>query len=395
MAGMLTHFWVFHEAIKKFGWTGRIGRIRNSEQVLWDQQKRDIRRPYYYKNYYPKNCCLASYGYLGAAGPDLFLVPDDAADAGGTGVIDGELLSSLMHYNKTGGFMIWYVDKLRRKMARTKSTAEFEKLSYHYAYALGHISHIATDVVIHPLVNTMAASYYRNEAKQFENSLGSNQINAWKLHHKVEHYQDAYVRANFFEGKEGRPHEWRMLDFPQTAAWHVAGAWGYGKKRAFQVNAIETFYQFMDDSLYGITASQEIGKMGFFTDVSPLSNVSFRNYYINCIPDAAMMRADQDKIVMPRTFDWHVKRAVDLAVAMMKEADTYDPAAFKGKNATAQDERDLYAQKRDQFPLLHRNWNLDGGIGYEFHPSWQTHTFRTARARLHLPLLMHMAVDHL
>ena len=410
MAGTLTHYWVFRRAIATLAsgsYTGIIGDIASGEKEMDAQLRRDeaswqssMGSPYLYSDYSGDLCVRASYGYLGSAGPDVFLPPDDVCDGLSSalgGKIDGEGYSSLMHYNKTGGFLIWFVDRIKKSLRKVKSVEQIQRYRNHYAYILGHISHMAADVVIHPFVNTLAAAYYKNKPTQFENSEGYTEKDAWKIHHKVEHYQDSYVRAKHFEDELKFPHDWEVINFPKTAASNVCGytkETECGKKKPFLVRMLENYYKWIDLSLYVDSLPQEeLRKMEYFKDCNPCALFSYRNYYINVIPSRAKMEKHKARLVQPETFERFVDRAVDLAVRMMTEAIDYFPEDHDHKNTTRQDRKDLYAQKRDAFPLLSRNWNLDCGIGLEFTRLRNTATFRAGNRILHIPLGLHLTAD--
>lgn len=216
MAGTLAHLWVFNRVLEKLSGGEMAGKMKKSGKALENQLKEDSsgwRDPYKYDTHIKKGSLLASYGYLGATGPDLFYIPDDALDAMGT--IDGEVFADLMHYNKTGGLVISALGKIREERQMSETTHSKAKLENKLAYWMGHMAHIATDVVVHPFVNSMAAAYHKN-TKSFENSQGYFGNNIWKMHNKIEHYQDAWVRKYLFEKKAGfeGTTDWAVLDFP-------------------------------------------------------------------------------------------------------------------------------------------------------------------------------------
>jgi hypothetical protein len=70
------------------------------------------------------------------------------------------------------------------------------------AYIAGHLSHIAADQVIHPLVNKLAGPYYRN---------GQNR----KTHREAEVYQDYFLYQEVYrlEKKSGTKYEFFKQDF--------------------------------------------------------------------------------------------------------------------------------------------------------------------------------------
>ncbi len=91
-----------------------------------------------------------------------------------------------------------------------------------FSYFLGMATHLATDLVVHQLVNVSAGAYNILD-KPWKNEQGVTQelVNLWSTHNKVEHFWDTYARYRYFSdyGKifsdEGR--EWTAsLNFPSV-----------------------------------------------------------------------------------------------------------------------------------------------------------------------------------
>ncbi len=397
MPGTITHFWIFRQAVLGLPGQGIAADLKTSLTSFEERLRKDTStwRSHYDFEEYRKDSLLASYGFFGATGPDLFLIPDDSWDA--MGDIDGITLSDFMHYNKVSGFAIWMLDRLKKRLAASTNADYKSRLNNQLAYCLGYISHVAADVMVHPLVNTMAGAYPTNPAQQFENSEGSNGINIWKLHHKVEHYQDSYTRSQFFAGEASLPaNDWEMLCFPRTACIHLLS----DSSQAFIARQIESFYHYRDDSIHGaVTLDDELGKLDYFADDSVSASVSFRNYHVNIIPSLPRMNAersaltgteqsDLDTVVQPALFVQYVEKAIELTREMMGEALTFLYGGQNYRNKTDEDRKDLYEEKRQTFVLLRKNWNLDCGLGFEFETTPNGATFAAQQRTLHLPATM-------
>jgi len=392
--GTITHFWIFRETLRRLPERGVIAEMKQSNEALEARLRRDHSRWRSHYNYadYASDSLLASYGYLGAAGPDLFLAPDDSFDA--MGHIDGIELSDLMHYNKAGSFIIFFLRRIKRSMILSHSSTRNMRYALRLAYCIGHITHIAADVCIHPLVNTMAGAYHTNTPRQFENSEGGNPIDIFMMHHKIEHYQDSYARTEFFQNEARLPaDDWEMLAFPRTACLHIDSS----AANRFIVRELEDFYHYRADTLYGrFTRDEEGGKMDYFFDTSAASNVSFRNYYINIIPSMERMRREHDAqnrsdletVVQPPVFRRFVAQAIELAAAMAGEAISYLYDDNTYDNADPEEALQMYQEKRQTFRLLRQAWNLDCGLGFRFEASPDTASFTAGNKTLHLPLVM-------
>ena len=296
---------------------------------------------------------LSGCAYIGSCGPDLFYIEYDR---------EGEFLADLLHYNRSGPFIVrWLVDlKARARQLRTGKRPALER---QLAYCLGHISHIAADITIHPYVNSIVGAYPENQ-KVFKNARGVLFWKTpWKFHNILEHYQDAYILHDRFIGEEKLGSDPECVNFAApAAAWlrtQASSEWIGFVKQA------KAFYR------HTTTLDIEKYKYDFFANENTVVNIG--GYYSDVIPDAAMMRLvpklTQGKVpdghggFTPGVFDDYVARAVQLTQAMWSEVRTFldtDTAVIPA-HASPNLHR-LSKAELDAFPLLSGHWNLDCGL---------------------------------
>jgi len=123
---------------------------------------------------------VSRYAYLGALGPDV----PGYYDVDVTGYFFGEPGVSpyfdVTHYNKQGEFVL----QLMNRAKNLKNIAQKLRVA---AYAMGHMSHVAADVIIHPYVNTFAGIYHSQYVKD--------------IHRTVEVNQDSWLAQKYFGEK--------------------------------------------------------------------------------------------------------------------------------------------------------------------------------------------------
>lgn len=136
---------------------------------------------------YDSITCFSAY-MLGACGPDFWTLmsketfPPSGKDTAG-------LHFDLGHYNRTHQQFIVSGERLRKKSTRSL-TDRAER-----AYFAGMATHVATDLLIHELVNVYAGAY--NILKHCwvsEHGFLPSFAKLWSTHNKVEHFWDTYVR---------------------------------------------------------------------------------------------------------------------------------------------------------------------------------------------------------
>jgi hypothetical protein len=125
---------------------------------------------------------------LGACGPDFWTLMSKES-----GLPSGDHTAGIHfdfgHYNRTHQQFRVSGDRLRRNKAWSLN----ERVER--AYFTGMAVHVATDLVMHELVNVYAGAY--NILKHcWENEHGASTWvkNLWSTHNKVEHFWDTYVR---------------------------------------------------------------------------------------------------------------------------------------------------------------------------------------------------------
>ena len=308
---------------------------------------------------------LASCAYIGSSGPDLFYVqvpPNTLA-----------FIADLLHYNRSGPFVIRWLSELRKGISSIgidDPATLLKKLRL--AYCLGHISHIAADIAIHPYVNSFVGAYPQNK-ERFRNPRGDvSLIRSWKFHNIVEHYQDAYVWSRLFREQEGfgpgpehvnlaypaarrfRNHDFQPLQF-------TARTWSFYRYHQ-EVKDVQEYIKYLDDI--------EMTKYGYFC-AKPDSPWWRRQwlgiwaYYQYVLPDLTGGPEGPGAIetlpgLYEGPFQQYLTEAVALTLQMWCEA-----ARFLSEDK-APDFPDaahrLSWAELSAFPLLGRHWNLDCGL---------------------------------
>lgn len=383
MPNALTHFYIFEKAIKKtltdYGnQQALLGRfldyLDTGMAAAADDEQRCLR--YYIRQVSSKSselqglvrkefekgtfgyATLASYGYLGSNGPDMFFVPPRMDRTG----LETNKLSRLCHYNTTGAPVIYGLTQLKDQMNPEPGGKEGERWMYKLAYWLGHITHIAADITVHPFVNSRAGALKLLDKKFYNNfsKPGLGLKTPWSLHNIVEQYQDRYVLGEFFSPAV----KWREVDFACLAAYHLR----MNKKHLFIGETIDDFYGqgYGKKQYFAWNGDKyETCRAWYWLDSATKSHMSFRNYFINVMATADQLREAVTEVVGPEDFRAHIDQAAVLAVKMLKEAIDF---LLGDSNAVGATPRQKVYSVRDQFRLLNLHWNIDTGHGFKFHP---------------------------
>lgn len=333
---------------------------------------------------------LASYGYLGSNGPDMFFIPPRMDRRN----LETNKLSRLCHYNTTGGPVIYALAQLRSELTEFQPyTNEEELWMYRLAYWLGHITHIAADIVVHPFVNSRAGALKLLE-KAFLNNYsrpgpipGVWTTKPWSLHNIVEQYQDRYTLNSLFN-KPGA--KWREVDFPCIAAYHLRQkkghlfigktiddfyGQGYGKKQYFAWNGDK----------------YETCRAWYWLDSATKSHMSFRNYFINVMATAEQLEDAEEEVVGAADFKAHIDEAVELCGKMLKEAIDFLLGDVNPDGVTP---RERVYSVRNQFKLLSMHWNIDTGHCFKFHPSdWTVGVGENVVVACRVPVRLELKTD--
>ena len=187
--------------------------IKKEFERLFNKYNEDLTKP---ENYDP--ITLFSAYTLGACGPDFWtltsksqfgIIPDTAG-----------LHFDLGHYNRSHRqFQV----AIKRWQGMDKKSLQVRA---EQAYFYGMATHIATDCVVHQLVNVYAGAYHLLVRDNWHSEHGKAPIKLWNTHNKVEHYWDSYIRYRYLgdtgpvfekEGMSLDREDWMSpLGFPTT-----------------------------------------------------------------------------------------------------------------------------------------------------------------------------------
>src|SRR5229473_486410 len=140
---------------------------------------------------------ISAMAYLGALAPDMTYFcgnnwRDKVADRGlrklhtPAPCTNGSVRwADLLHSNRTGDMLLTFLEFI----ADVPSPA---LRSQALAFAMGYLSHIATDIALNPYINALAAAYDRSEVP------GMGVFNRLGVHFFVELYLDEYIASVYF-----------------------------------------------------------------------------------------------------------------------------------------------------------------------------------------------------
>lgn len=305
------------------------------------------------------NAVLAGCAYIGCCGPDLFYIEYEK---------EGDFIADLLHYNRSGLFIVRWLTDLRTFAGSIRSGLNPLR-ERQLAYCLGHISHIAADITIHPYVNSIVGAYPENQPV-FKNARGMLPKKKWKFHNILEHYQDAYILHDRFIGEEGIGSDPGCANLGAPAAVYLRD-----QSPAMWLGFVErtkAFYR------YTATLDIEKYKYDFFANENTFVNVS--GYYSDVIPDEAMMRK-VPKLTQgsspPGTglFDQYVADAVALTLRMWGEVSALFEQGAKAPTFDSDGQRHrLSKEELAAFPLLGQHWNLDCGLAPSVSANGSSHS---------------------
>lgn len=372
MPGTATHNWILYRTLREFGAASALTKeVQKSHDAVRDwAQKAAAERGDGADEL--DRFHLAGCAYVGACGPDLFYL-----DLGSTGTV----IADLLHYNRSGPYMIWCLRRVKQQLEAVEAGLNTNLLRQ-YAYCLGHISHIAADIVIHPYVNSIVGAY-PDQSKDFRNARGKLLKNLWKFHNILEHHQDSYVLHRLFFGQEKFSREsWENANVARWASRFFLQ--DGNSSQYFFVQNSRGYYRYA--KAYG--ANLETDKYKFFASNNWFLNLD--TYYDATIPDEATMNS-RPGLVQGGTFaqdgtrqtsglfDSYLDDAVAMAKRLWDEVEVYLASTAKGEDLADPKPDDLedldkkMSQAKKHFPMLRRHWNLDCGlapVGDDYPKSW-------------------------
>lgn len=197
MPANITHMLIAHKAIQKLKQKG-VAEYEEFAKILDKNLKK--------KNY-------KAYVNLGSMGPDLYYytkISSSIKDMLTEGFVQAKGVtpwSYHLHSHRPNEFPLKLVEVIFRDVVRKNGAVKLNEDDYRkLAYVAGHLTHIAADQIIHPLVNSVAGPYYRS---------GENR----KTHRECEVFQDyfLYTRVYSAEEKTGSEYDFFEQDFRKWA----------------------------------------------------------------------------------------------------------------------------------------------------------------------------------
>jgi hypothetical protein len=339
MPGTTTHNYILYKALTTYAANSPIvSSVKKSNELVTKYAKKKD-----YKKYRSDDICVtAGCCYLGCFGPDLFYV-----EFGET----GKFIADLMHYNKAGLFMIWCLRQVKQCLPAAVSGFRPDLLHL-FAYCMGHICHIAADIIVHPYVNSIVGAYPDNP-EAFENARGSLKNNIWKFHNILEHYQDSYVLHNLFFEIEGFGQDWETVNIARAAANYYMKK--SNRNERFLMKNCKEFYKFTHK--YKDVVEED--KYRFFENSNWL--LDFEAYYNQTIPSKKTMENAQILVQGWKygLFDQYIAWAVAQTHIFWAEIEYY-----LASHQNSYDDNEL-TEDKVMFPQLRRHWNLDCGMSPE------------------------------
>jgi hypothetical protein len=126
---------------------------------------------------------ISQYAYLGSVSPDLGFFSDTTGFAG-----------YLIHNNRSGSLGVKLVEHAHALSAEKDEDKKVRNGLM--ALALGYISHVAADMVVHPYVNILAGATHNMGLPDVKPTTGS-----LSMHEVLEGHQDSWIIRNYFDSK--------------------------------------------------------------------------------------------------------------------------------------------------------------------------------------------------
>jgi hypothetical protein len=193
MPANITHMLIAHKALQKLKTKGIDEFTEFAEELDKDSRRENYK----------------SYVNLGSLGPDLYYysrLSSSVKDMLKEGFVRAKGVtpwSYHLHSHRPNEFPLKLVEIIFSDVIRTNGKVSlYEDDKRKLAYIAGHLTHIAADQIIHPIVNSVAGPYYRE---------GKNR----KKHRECEVFQDYFLYEEIYrlEQKSGSKYNFLKQDF--------------------------------------------------------------------------------------------------------------------------------------------------------------------------------------
>jgi hypothetical protein len=351
MPGTITHNYILFKALQDYtpADNSPISLVKKSNDQMYEYGCQNQHERYVSDD----ACLLASCAYLGCCGPDLWYIEH------GTPV--AAFLADLQHYNRTGLYMIWCLQKVKLVHRAGVMTARFGQADLRlFAYCLGHICHIATDICGHPYVNSIVGAYPDNPRVYNAGPGWLPRVatvpplsvkNIWKFHNVLEHHQDSYIWHKRFIKDEKFAEDWANVNMAMGAAHFYRDQ---VPAERFLVTNCTTYYNLPQQ----FPPSVEEDRYSFFTGDKFLLNA--QSYLLLTLPGPDMVNTRPLLIQGGQDgpdglFDQYVTDAISQTKVFWGEVDDY-------LNGDQERYDDSLVDDKPFFPQLRKHWNLDTGL---------------------------------
>lgn len=313
---------------------------------------------------------IPSICYLGAIGPDIHYLAGSLVRASilGSrykgGVLGKSPWADLLHYNWSGDFLI----EVMRLAARSRSP-ELQQRAL--AYAMGYVTHIIGDIIVHPFVNSFAGAYHeQTDPTQFF-SLG--------MHFWVEMCQDAWTAKRFFARDVSRGGQQPWGAYLRGALQDLTTTFEGESLLGLLQSAARTVYGLSDDAVLAFGSEYESGLSGMLKFVNGTGYYRLLYAALRMTPRleerfvSYTASADASSQRFEITYDRVVGFAENVATHLCKLALEYFESLLQQAPKETQDVH--YARLRADL----KNWDLDTGYFMEIVPD-------AAHQRTHIAL---------
>lgn len=300
---------------------------------------------------------ISAMAYLGALAPDMTYY---SANNFGDKLMDRRLQRSsieltannnapwadLLHNNRSGDVLLAFLELI----ADVPSPA---LRSQALAFAMGYLSHVATDIALNPYINALAAAYNRSEVP------GMGIFNFLGMHFHVELCLDEYIASVYFN----RPlYVWTNQPWWQyiepAAQSIVTGAMLSSRVLDLLTAAAEAIYGLSEEQAKTFHLNHLAGLRGLRRYLAGRGSYRFLIWRLLSRrragnPFSATIAAGQGQ---EGSFNDVLAYAIRLSVRFCRRAMSYY-AALRNVNAGANERSGKRANLRDDL----RNWRLDSG----------------------------------